>query len=78
MKIGGVRYSNLRFADGTTLMCNSKSELLELLKQLLNTKKTQIMVVDSNQVDIEEFMLREEEIEEVDNFVYQGSVRYTL
>ena len=84
MKIGGVRYSNLRFADDTTLMCNSKSELLELLKQrkdistrrglLLNTKKTKIMVVDCNRVDIEKLMLGEEEIEEVDNFVYLGSV----
>ena len=25
VKTGGVRYSNLRFADDTTLMCNSKS-----------------------------------------------------
>ena len=24
VKIGGVRYSNLRFADDTTLMCSSK------------------------------------------------------
>ena len=41
VKVIGVRYSNLRFADDTTLMCSSKSELLELLKQ----------------VRIEEFML---------------------
>ena len=84
VKIGGVRYSNLRFADDTTLMCSSKSELLELLKQikeiskkrglLLNTKTTKIMIVDSNRVDIEEFMLGEEKIEEVDNFVHLGSV----
>ena len=84
VKIGGVRYSDLRFADDTTLMCSSKSELLELLKQikeiskkrslLLNTKKTKIMVVDSNRADIEEFMLGDEKIEEVDNFVYLGSV----
>ena len=82
MKIGGVRYSNLRFADDTTLMCNSKSELLELLKQLkvissrkgllLNAKKTKIMVADSNLVDIEELMLGAEKIEEVDNFAYLG------
>ena len=80
VKIGGVRYSNLRFADDKTLMCSSKSELLELLKQikeiskkrglLLSTKKTKTMVVDSNRADIEEFMLGEEKIEEVDNFVY--------
>ena len=59
-------------------MCSSKSELLELLKQLkemskrrgllLNTKKTKNMIVDSNRVDIEEFRLGDEKIEEVDNF----------
>ena len=84
VKIGGVRYSNLSFADDTTLMCSSKPELLELLKQvkeiskkrglLLNTKKTKIMVVDSNRADIEEFMFDDEKIEEVENFVYLGSV----
>ena len=83
MKIGGVRYSNLRFTDDTTLICSSKSELLELLKQLkemskrssllLNTKKTKIIVADSSRVDIEEFMLGEEKIEKVDNFVYLES-----
>ena len=84
VKIGGVMCSILRFADDTTLMYNSKSELLEFLKQLkeissrkgllLNTKKTKIMVVDSNRVDKEEFMLGEEKIEEADNCVYLGSV----
>ena len=33
VNIGGVRYSNLRFTDDTTLMCSSKSELLELRAQ---------------------------------------------
>ena len=65
-------------------MCNSKSELLELLKQLkeisskkgllLSTKKAKTMVVNSNRVDTEEFMFGEEKIEEVDNFVHLGSV----
>ena len=40
----------------------------------MNTKKAKIMVVDSNQAVIVEFMLGEEKIEEVDNFVYLGSV----
>ena len=84
MKIGGAKYSNLLFADDTAFLCSSKSELLELVNQireiskkrslLLNTKNTEIMVVESNRADIEEFMLREEKIEEVDNFVYLGSV----
>ena len=65
-------------------MCTSKSELLELLKQLkeiskkrgllLNIKKTTIMIVDSNRADIEEFILGEKKIEGLDNFVYLGSV----
>ena len=41
---------------------------------LLNTKKTKIMAVDGNRADIEEFMLDEGKIEEIDNFVYLGSV----
>ena len=81
VKIGGVRCSNLRFADDTTLVCSSKLDLQELLKQikeisknrglLLNSKKT---VVDSNRAGIEKFMLGEEKIEEVDNLVYLGLV----
>ena len=69
--------------DDKTLMCSSKSELLELLKQLkemskrrgllLNTKKTKNMIVDSNRVDIEEFRLGDEKIEEVENFFVSGS-----
>ena len=40
----------------------------------MNTKKAKIMVVDSNRVDIEQFMLDEEKIKEDDNFVYLESV----
>ena len=64
-----------------------RNRLLELLKQLkeiskkrgllLNTKKPEIIVVKSNQVDIEEFVLGEEKIEEVENFVHLGSVMDT-
>ena len=48
--MGGRRISNLRYADGTTLVSSSKKDLIELLKAvkaasqqrglLLNTKKT--------------------------------------
>ena len=71
VKIGGVRYFSLRFTDDTALMCISKSELLELLKQLKEISN------NSDRVDIKEFMLGEEKIEEVDNFVYLGSVTDT-
>ena len=57
-------------------------ELLKQLKEIisriglfLSTKKTKIMVVDSNRVDTEEFMLGEEKIEELDNFVYLEEVQ---
>ena len=39
VKTGGVRYSNLRFADDTTLVCSSESELVELLKQIKEITK---------------------------------------
>ena len=33
VKVGGRQITNLRFADDTTLICSSKQELLDLLKQ---------------------------------------------
>lgn len=84
IKIGGRRINNLRYADDTTLICNSKESLLELLKHvqhlskgkglLLNVKKTKIMVLDKNRQDDGKFILNDEELEEVKNFVYLGSM----
>ena len=58
VKFGGTKITNLRYADDTTLIYNSRHELLDLLRRftdasekkglLLNTKKTKIMVVDRN------------------------------
>ena len=58
VKFGGTKITNLRYADNTTLICNSRHELPDLLRcikdaserkgLLLNTKKTKIMVVDRN------------------------------
>ena len=82
--IGGRRETNLRFADDTTLLCTSKEELLGLLKKvkeasmsknlLLNTHKTKIMVVDKDRERKEDFVLDGEKIEEVESFVYLGSL----
>ena len=83
--IGGRRETNLRFADDTTLLCTSKEELLGLLKKvkeasmsknlkLLNTQKTKIMVVDKDRERKEDFVLDGEKIEEVESFVYLGSL----
>ena len=59
--IGGRKINNLRYADDTTLLCESKEDLMELLTRiqhlskekglLLNTRKTKIMVVDKNRTD---------------------------
>ena len=82
--IGGRRQNNLRFADDTTLLCTSKEELLALLKKvieasksqnlLLNTQKTKIMVLDKSREMKEDFVLDGENIEEVESFVYLGSL----
>ena len=84
VKVGGRQITNLRFADDTTLICSSKQELLDLLKQtkeasekrglLLNTRKTKIMVIDKNRTDFSDFLLEDEKIEEVEEFTYLGSI----
>ena len=38
VKIGGKRFSNLRFADDTLLIANTAEELLELLRRLEEVK----------------------------------------
>ena len=82
--IGGRKINNLRYADDTTLLCESKEDLMELLTRiqhlskekglLLNTRKTKIMVVDKNRTDDQRFILNGEELEEVKSFVYLGSL----
>ena len=54
-------------ADDTTLLCESKEDLMELLTRiqhlskekglLLNTRKTKIMVVDRNRTDDHKFIV---------------------
>ena len=67
VKVGGVRRSNLRYADDTTLLSSSKEELLQMISAvkeasqprglLLNVKKTQIMIIDNNRLDHTDFMI---------------------
>ena len=82
--IGGRKINNLRYADDTKLLCESKEDLMELLTRmqhlskenglLLNTRKTKIIVVDKNRTDDHKFILNWEELEEVKSFVYLGSL----
>ena len=83
VKFGGTKITNLRYADDTMLICNSRHELLDLLRRikdasekkglLLNTKKTKIMMVDRNRTK-EDFIIDKQQIEEVSQFEYLGSM----
>ena len=83
--IGGHRISNLRYADDTTLICNSRTELMELIRSvktasaerglLLNTKKTKIMVVNNTQNGADDvFSLDGDAIDQVESFEFLGSI----
>ena len=84
IRIGGERISNPRFADDTTLLCTRKEELLKLLRKVkdisknknleLNVRKTKVMVIDPRRSQKEDIYLGSELIEEVDHFVYLGSM----
>ena len=70
VKVDGRQMTHLLFADDTTLICSSKQELLDLLKQtkeaseirglLVNTRKTKIMVVGKNRTAFSAFLLGDE------------------
>ena len=79
IKISGRNINNLRYADDTTLMTESKEELKSLLMKVkedsekvglkFNFQKTQIMAsgpITSRQID-------QETVETVTNFTFLGS-----
>lgn len=83
VKIGGKRFSNLRFADDTLLIAGSPEELQGILHRLqgvsleyglkININKTKIMIIDrdnENQRQPEKIG----DFEVVDKFVYLGSM----
>ena len=80
---GGMKITNLRYADDTTLICASREELMNLLQRvkqasekkglLLNTKKTKIMVLDKSRT-ADAFVLEGQQIDEVQQFDYLGSL----
>ena len=84
VKIAGKNINNLRYADDTTLLAESKEDLERLIYRVkeesalaglfLNIKKTKIMTTEP----IDEWKMNDEEVEVVDNFVFLGSnITYT-
>ncbi|XP_037866981.1 uncharacterized protein LOC119628534 [Bombyx mori] len=80
--VGGVKISNLRYADDTTLVASSEKEMEELLRRLvivseemglkINQPKTKIMIVDKYVTLNENNILGQYDI--VKTFVYLGSI----
>ena len=79
IKIGPTNINNLRYADDTTLMAESKAELKNLLKRVkeesaksslkLNIKKTKIMASSP----ITSWQIEGEKVETVTDFLVLGS-----
>ena len=79
IKIGGNLINNLRYADDTTLLAETKEGLQEILKNVkdssvknglyLNLKKTNVMATE----EITEFNIDNEKVEIVNDFIFLGS-----
>lgn len=82
IKIGGVKISNLRYADDTTLFASSENEMAELLRRLetaslemglaINKSKTKLMIVDRFDTIQRTDILQD--YETVNQFQYLGSL----
>lgn len=83
VKIGGRRFSNMRFADDTLLIANTSNELLELVGRLeeasheyglkVNVNKTKVMIVDrDNENQLQSGKIGNFEV--VEKFIYLGSI----
>ena len=79
VRMGGRKINNLRYADDTTLLTESKEEILQLVTSVkeksaqaglyFNLKKTKIISTE----EIEEFELDGENVEIVRDFVFLGA-----
>ena len=82
VRVGGQIINELRYADDTVLMANSKGDLIKLITAakrlsgkydlLLNVKKTKVMVFDKDCSD-KDFQIDDERLDVVDSFDYLGS-----
>jgi len=82
-RIARIRISNLRFADDISLLAESKGELQQLVNRVSQTStrfglivskpKTEVQCVGKGQTTVEvKILLEDEELEQVENFVYLG------
>lgn len=79
--VGGMRVSNLRYADDTTLITATEAEMVELIQRLeivsqemglkINQAKTKLMIIDRTDTLRTGNALSQYDI--VDSFVYLGS-----
>jgi len=84
VNIGGVNYTNLRFADDTVLMAESDTDLQAIVNKVketsavfgmkMNVKKTKTMIVDRERGnnDVANIIVDGKTLEQVDKFVYLG------
>ncbi|KAI5716778.1 hypothetical protein M8J76_012324 [Diaphorina citri] len=82
LKVNRKRITHLRFADDIVVFSNTYQELQEMLEELaregrkvgleVNINKTKIMSVNVRERDV--LRIGDKEIEEVDEFVYLGSL----
>ena len=80
VRVGGLRLTNLQYADDTTLMAESSEDLKMLITKVkeesanaglyLNIKKTKVMMTD----DTSEFQMDGDKIEVVQSFNFLGSL----
>lgn len=78
--IGGIKVSNLRYADDTTLLAASEAEMVDILSRMerislemglkINHNKTKLMIVDrSNKLQLTGAL----SLETVEDFIYLGA-----
>ena len=84
ISIGGRALCNLRFADDIDLMAGSKDELQDLTNRIVNastclgmeisTEKSKILITGASQDLSANILINREQLEEVDEFKYLGSI----
>lgn len=85
VKLGGVKISNLRYADDTALIENSESNIINFTNKVndagvalnlrLNVKKTKLMVGEKESVKNYKIQIEGDCVEQVESFKYLGSLK---